>query len=145
MTASKKVLLAVGCLIAGAAIFFVLIVAAFYFSAVSTVMKKASPDGQHNAELVRIDGIDVNFRLNVDGRRVYSSPDFAPSRTDFREQIVWSAGNNIVVLEVGDERIFGYDAAERRELSDAELLNVQFTPFTELGFEGERPRDAANR
>ncbi|MEX2308218.1 MAG: hypothetical protein WD738_11525 [Pirellulales bacterium] len=145
MTASKKALLTVGCVIGGAAILFVLIVAAFYFSVVSTVMKKASPDGQHTAKLVRIDGIDVIFRVVVDGRRVYSSPDFAPVGADFREQLVWSANDNIVVLEVGDERIFGYDAVEQRELSDSELFNVQFTPFAELGFEGELPSEAGGR
>jgi len=141
MTASNKALLSVSCLIGGGAILFALVAASFYFSVVSTVMKKASPDGKHTAKLVRIDGIDVIFRVIVDGRRVYSSPDFAPADADFREQIVWDADNHIVLLEVGGERIFGYDAVERRELSAAELLNVQFTPFTELGFESELPRE----
>jgi hypothetical protein len=140
MKVSIKALVTVGCLILLA-----LIASGLYFSVVSTVMKKASPDGNHTAKLVRIDGIDVIFRVVVDGRRVYSSPDFAPASADFREQIVWSTDNNIVVLEVGDERIFGYDAIGRRELSEAELLNVQFTPFTELGFEGELPSEAVSK
>ncbi len=106
MTASNRALLTIGCLIGGAAIVLVLLVAAFYFSIVSTVMTKVSPNGQHSAKLVRIDGIDVIFRVFVDGRRVYSSPDFAPARADFREQIVWSADDNIVVLEVGGEPHF---------------------------------------
>ncbi len=145
MTASKKALLTVGCLIGGEAILFVVIVAAFYFSMVLTVMKKASPDGQHTAKLVRIDGIDVNFKVIVDGRRVYSSPDFAPVSADFREQIVWDEDSNSVVLEVGGRRIFGYQAAEQREMSDSELLNVRFTPFTELGFEGKLPSETVDK
>lgn len=144
MTASSKALFTVGCLIGGAAILFALIAAGFYFSFVSTVMKKTSPDGRHFAKLVRIDGIDVIFRVVVDGRQVYSSPDFAPTSADCREQIAWTANNSVVVLEVGGERIFGYDAVERRELSNAELLDVQFTPFTELGFEGEVPNETVS-
>ncbi|HEX3599595.1 MAG TPA: hypothetical protein VHU84_05595 [Lacipirellulaceae bacterium] len=142
MTANKKVLLTIGCLVAGAAILFV---AAFYFSMVSTVMTKTSPDGLHTAKLVRVRGIDVNFNVTVDGLQVFNSPDFAPVHADFREQIVWDADSKAVVLEVGGQRIFGYHANERRELSDAELLDVQFTPFSEFRFEGVLPTESAKQ
>ncbi len=135
----------VPCLFVGVASLFVVFCAGLYFSTVSTVMKKASPDRQHIAKLVRTDGIDVNFWVTVDGRQVYSSPDFRPMHADFRERIDWDENGNTVVLEVGGKRIFGYQAVEQRNLSAAELLNVQFTPFTELGFEGELPSAASGR
>ncbi len=117
----------------------------FYFSTVSTVMKKPSPDRQHTAKLVRVQGIDVNFRVTVDGRRVYGSPDFAPVRADFREQLVWATNSQVVVLEVAGRRIFGYQAVEKRPLTDSELLKVQFTPFDELHFEGTLPKETLSR
>jgi hypothetical protein len=116
-------------------------VAGFYFSLVSHVMTKTNPDGGHTAKLHRIDGIDVIFKVTVDGNNVYSSPDFAPADADFREQIVWNADGNIVVLEIGEEHLFGYNATERRSLSDDELLNVEFTPFDALGYEGTLPTE----
>lgn len=102
----------------------------------STVMSKRSPDRQHVAKLMRVQGIDVNFRVTVDGKRVYASPDFAPVAADFREHLIWSSNNQIVILEVGDRPIFGYHVGEMRALTGPELLNVQFTPFEKLGYEG---------
>jgi hypothetical protein len=106
---------------------------------------EGEPERRAHCEAVRIDGINVIFRVIVDGRRVYGSPHFAPARADFRKQIVWSADHSIVVLEVGGERLFGYDAVKRRELSNTELLDVQFSPFTEFGFEGELPSQAITK
>lgn len=141
----KKLSITIGCVIGSIAILAGGALAAFYFSIVSTVATKASPLGTHTAKLKRFEGIDVNFQLIMDGRQVYYSPDFAPEDADFRERIAWDADGEIVVLEVGDERIFGYNAKENRVLSNAELLRVRFTPFTELGFEGELPRQTVEK
>ena len=132
----KFVIVIAACIVGGSFIFITIIPATFYFSMTSTVMKKLSPDKQHVAKLVRIKGIDVNFRVIVDGSQIYSSPDFAPMRADFREQIIWDTNSQIIVLEVADARIFGYHVGEKRPLSDSELLKLQFVAFEELRYEG---------
>lgn len=119
-------------------------VTGLYFTFVTHVMTKSSPDGLHTAKLHRINGIDVNFKVTVDGESVYSSADFAPVDADFREQIVWNIDGNIVVLEVGGERLFGFDAAKKQSLTDDELRTVQFTALDELGYEGTLPSAAAS-
>ena len=113
--------------------------AGFYFSTVSHVMTKTSPDGRHSAKLHRYQAIDVNFNVSVDGTSVFYSPDFAPVDADFREQIAWTSDGKIVVLEVGGKRLFGFHVVDNRSLTDEELLTVGFTPFDELGFEGTLP------
>ena len=145
MTTTKKIVIVVGSVTGVVALLFAGFLALFYFNMVSTVMKKPSPDGQHTAKLVRTRGIDVNFRVAVDGRTVYGSPDFAPVRADFREQLVWDTNGQVVVLEVAGKRIFGYHAVEKRPLTDSELLKVQFTPFEELRFEGALPKEPVNK
>lgn len=140
----KKLLVIIGCVVAGVAILVGGALTAFYFSLVSTIATKPNPTGSHTAKLLRFDGIDVNFQLKVDGRQVFFSPDFAPEDADFRERISWDVDGKIVVLEVGDERIFGYNVVEQRELSAGELSRVRFTPFAEMGFEGELPTHALN-
>jgi len=114
-------------------------VAMLHFSMVSTVMTKRSPDRQHIAKLSRVQGIDVNFRVAIDGRRVYGSPDFAPVRADFREQLIWDTNSQAVVLEVAGRRIFGYHVDEMRPLTDSELEKIHLTSFEKLGFEGKLP------
>jgi hypothetical protein len=145
MTTAKKVVLVVGSAVGAAVLAFGAFLAVFYFSMVSTVMTKRSPDGQHTAKLTRVQGIDVNFRVSVDGTRVYSSPDFAPVPADFREHLIWGTNGQVVVLEVAGQRIFGYHVAEKRALTDSELLNVQFAPFGELRFEGTLPKETVTR
>jgi hypothetical protein len=125
--------------LAVAALVVVGLAALIYFSFVSTVMSKTSSDGRHTAKLIRISGIDLNFKLIVDGQTVYNSPDFAPRPVDFREQIVWDAERPQVMLEVAGERLFGFDAASRKPLSPQELADMSATPFEELGFEGDLP------
>jgi hypothetical protein len=141
MTTTKKTVIVVGSVVGVAVLAFAGFLAMFYFSMVSTVMTKRSPDRQHTAKLSRVQGIDVNFRVTVDGSRVYSSPDFAPVRADFREQLVWDTHSQVVMLEVAGRRMFGYHVAEKRALTDSELFNVQFTPFEELRFEGALPKE----
>jgi len=142
---TKRAVLVVGSVVGVAVLAFAGFQAMYRFSMVSTVMTRRSPDGQHVAKLSRVQGIDVNFRVAVDGGRVYSSPDFAPVRADFREQLVWDTKSQVVMLEVAGRRIFGYHAGEKRPLTDSELLKVQLTPFEELGFEGTSPKEILNR
>jgi hypothetical protein len=111
---------------------------------VSTVQIKTSHLGKHEAKLFRYQGIDVNFRVQIDGEGVFYSPDFAPVEYDFREQIVWDKTGNILVLEVAGKRIFAYDALQKRPLSNSELLAVEYVPFSEFHFEGELPETNSN-
>ncbi|MEI9962537.1 MAG: hypothetical protein WDM76_15880 [Limisphaerales bacterium] len=135
----KKVLLVVSLVVGIIIIGFASFVAMFYFSMVSTVMTKRSPDGQHTAKLIRVQGIDVNFRVKVDGSFVYGSPDFAPVHADFREQLIWNTNSQAVVLEVAGRSIFGYHVGEKRALTNGELYKIYLTPFEELRFEGTLP------
>ena len=115
------------------------VAAAFYYSVVKTVQTKVSPSGAHRAKLVRLDWIDVNFEVAVDGRDVFRSRDFAPVRQDFREQINWDATGNVVVLEVAGQRLFAYDARKKRILSAEETRAAKYPPFAEYGYEGRLP------
>ena len=145
MTTTKKTLLIISSVVGVVVLAFAGFAAMFYFSMVSTVMTKRSPDRHHTAKLSRVQGIDVNFGITVDGTRVYGSPDFAPVRADFREQLIWDTNSQAVVLEVAGRRIFGYHVGEKRPLTGSELLKIQLTPFDELRFEGELPKDVVTR
>lgn len=133
---TRSLLIALGVVV----IYCVAMMAISFWIMFSTVMTKRSPDGKHSATLTRIDGIDRMFEVAVDGRKVYTSDDFAPGPKDCREQIVWSTDADKVVLLVAGQRLFGYSVSERRSLSDSELLQVQFPSLKELGFEGPIPR-----
>lgn len=100
---------------------------------------KGQPDRKHNANLVRYDGIDVNFEVVVDGATVFRSADFAPVVYDFREQINWDASGDIVILEIAGQKLFGYDAAQQRNLSAEEILNMYYPPFSDYAYEGSLP------
>jgi hypothetical protein len=107
------------------------------------LMELTNPGRSHRAELLRMDSIDRNYLVKVDGRVVYGSPDFAP-RTDlaFRETLLWDRTGGVVILEVAGHRIFGYDAETNRRLSNGELLTVELPPEPPLWqyhFESEWP------
>jgi len=110
-----------------------------------TIQVLYSPDLDSKAILKRTDGIDLNFTVIVNGRKVYSSPDFAPdSSIDFRERIVWDRSGNVIILEVAGKRLFGYNVKMQKPLSDSELLSIEYAPEPEeweYGFEGEWPED----
>lgn len=112
---------------------------AFYYSLVTTVQTKFSPNGSHQAKLVRMDSFDVKFKVFVDGEPVFRSDDFASVRQDFREQINWDATGNIVVLEVAGQRLFAYDARKKRALNTQETRAVKYPAFAEYGYEGRLP------
>jgi hypothetical protein len=110
-----------------------------YFSHVTTIQRKASPDGVHKAKLVRYESIDVDFEVVVDGRKVLRSADFAPVEHDFREQINRAASGSTVILEIAGQRRFGYDAQHKRTLNAEEILNTTDTPFSDYAYEGSLP------
>ena len=101
-----------------------------------------SPDRAHRAELWRLDHLDRNYSVYLDGRKVYGSPDFAP-RDDlpFRETLHWDSSGRIVILEVAGHRIFGYDAASGRRLTDSELLAAE--PPAEPALPTQSPAEPA--
>jgi len=142
---TKRTVIIVGAVLGVALLALVGSLVMFLFSVVSTGMTKRSPDGQHVARLSRVEGSDVSFKVTVDGSSVYSSPDFASVRADFREQLVWDDKSQVVMLEVAGQRIFGYHADEKRPLVDSELLRIQVTPFEELRFEGTLPKEIMTR
>lgn len=108
----------------------------------STVQVRRSPDGHHKAVLKRVQRIDLNFIVTLDGTQVFWSPDFAPTRLDCRERLAWDRTGKRVVLEVAGERLFGYDAELGRQLSHEELASVAFPSLSELHFEGELPTES---
>jgi len=150
----KIVVLAI-CGLAGLAVIYAafIFLLCFYVFPTRTVQILHSPDNTHKAVLKRLDGIDLNFWVIVDGQKVYSSPDFAPNRRlNFRERITWDKTGRILILEVAGRRLFGYSADARKALSDAELMSAKYTPESnaeyapeanewEYGFEGEWPED----
>jgi hypothetical protein len=103
------------------------------------MLTKNSPSRRHTAKLWRSQAIDVNYTVAVDGDVVYRSADFAPVNADFREQLYWNADGDAVLLEIAGTKLFGYNAAGRRTLSDEELNDFRPTPFETLRFEGILP------
>ena len=136
MALHKKLVLTLLALLSIPVLVVLFAVFSYVFLATSTVMTKRSPDGRHSAQLTRIDTIDLNFVVSVDGKRVFHSPDFAPGRGDAREQIVWSTDSKRVVLIVAEQRLFGFDVTENRKLTELELSRVKFPSLKELGYEG---------
>jgi hypothetical protein len=114
-----------------------------YFSTRTKLQTLESPDGKHIAELHRSDFIDRNYTIFIDGKQVYSSPDFAPRRNiPFREVIGWDATGMNLIFEVGGKRVAGISLISRMQLSDAELLALEptvYPPLTAYGFEAEWP------
>jgi hypothetical protein len=121
----------------------------FFMWPTKTVQVLYSSEYKHKAVLKRLDGIDLIFFVIVDGRKVYSSPDFAPNRkVSFREKIIWDKTSDIVILEVMGRRLFGYNAQTCKAISDAELLAIEYAPEPndwEYGFEGTWPDEKINK
>lgn len=110
-----------------------------------TVVKKVSPDDRHTAKLVtRQAGLDVNIYVDLDGSRIYTSPDFAaPAKVDFQERLAWDRSSTILMLEVAGERLFGYNVRQNRTLTPMELLQVKLPPFSDVAFTDSLPREIA--
>jgi hypothetical protein len=102
----------------------------------------SSPNRKYEAVLERQDFIDLNFRVSLNGKSIYRSPDFSPNHSlAFRESLTWDDSGTILVLEVGGRRLFGYDIAQSQRLTDASLLRVKVSPvpLDKYGFEGKWP------
>jgi hypothetical protein len=112
-----------------------------------TVITKVSPDRRHAARLVtREIGWDVNVFLEVDGDTVYASPDFAaPAEADFQERLMWDSSGMVVVVEVADKRLFGYDVRNQHPLTAAELAAVSLSSFDDLRFTEDPPANSPPR
>ena len=106
-----------------------------------TVQVLRNPTSQHVAVLERVDSIDTNFRISVDGAVIYGSPDFSPQETiPLREVLTWDDTKNFLIFEVGGRRLFGYDLTRKQKLNDSTLLNAKVsTAFENYGYEGKLP------
>jgi hypothetical protein len=112
----------------------------FYFRPVQYLR---SSDKVHQAALEREEHfLDLTFRVILDGQQIYRSPEFG-GRPDipFRETLLWDDSGNILLFEVGGHRLFGYDIAQSRTLSNVELVQVKASPVPDrkYGFEGQWP------
>ena len=105
---------------------------------VSVVQELKSPDYKHTARLVRKMFIDLNFKVLVDGRQVYFSPDFPASETiPYRETLLWDESSRFVILEVLGRRLFGYDTQNQTKLTEQQLMAIPIPeiriPYLEHG------------
>ncbi|PQV62452.1 hypothetical protein B1R32_13410 [Abditibacterium utsteinense] len=106
------------------------------------VQRLASPDRAHLAVLERVDNIDFNFRILLDGQKIYHSPDFNPnSSLPFRETLLWDTTGKLLIFQVTRRQLFGYDVLQQRVLSGAEVLQAKVATPTEMeiSFEGKWP------
>ena len=89
-----------------------------------------SPDGHHRAVLLKqVNLVDINFIVNVDGERVYVSPDLIGSPYHwYRETLVWDKTGRVIVLELMGKRVFAYDTQTKRRLQKGELSQYQLWP-----------------
>jgi len=107
-----------------------------------TVQKLCSVSHQQCAELERWDFFDLNFRVKLNGKKLFMTPDFMPDDTlPFRETLVWDDSGKILLLEIAGRRIFGYDTEAGRRLTNNELLAVKVNPIPLSNFQysGEWP------
>lgn len=116
-------------------------VIAIYFFLPNTVQQTTNLEKSHTAKLIRNNGIDVNFKVVVDGEDVFYSPDFAPVEDDFRERLIWNEKGNVVILEVAGKRLFGYDVMQKKKLSNKALMEVEYVPFSNYGYEEKLPEE----
>jgi hypothetical protein len=90
-----------------------------------------APETNHSASLLKKYNLaDINFIVEVDGERVYRSPDYMPFvDRAYRETLVWDRTGRVVVLELMGKRVFAYDAVARRPLGRGELSQYQLFPM----------------
>lgn len=116
------------------------------FSPWKPIQVLESPDRTHphTATLSRLYGyIDANFKIILDGKRIYSSPDFAPNNTlAFREFMTWDDSGKILIFIVADKILFAYDTEKSQSLpSDAfTTLKLQLPTLRDLHYEGILPK-----
>ena len=111
-----------------------------------TVQVLRHPSANNVATLERVDSIDTNFRVSLNGTTVYRSPDFSTQKSfPFREALLWDDSANFLIFEVAGRRLFGYDLTQNQPLTDTQLLNLKTSPVPvrKYRFEGRWPQDAA--
>lgn len=134
---SKKLLTVVGypvCVLIGVAITMGLIpvyriVSSITFGRhIQTVM---SANETHSAVLLRKHNLaDFNFIVEVDGLRVYTSPDLCGGADhEYRETLVWDKSGQTVVLELMGKRVFAYNANDKVSLGRGQLEEYEFHPM----------------
>jgi hypothetical protein len=74
-----------------------------------------SPNGKHEAQLTwRYAFLDLNFLIDLNGERIYTSPDFDPQYIlPFRETLLWDESGRYLIFEVNGQRLWGYDVFNR--------------------------------
>lgn len=89
-----------------------------------------APGGAHRAVLLKKYNLaDINFIVQVDGERVYRSPDYMPFPDRwYREALVWDKTGRVVLLELMGKRVFAYDTQNKRELRKGELAQYELWP-----------------
>ena len=97
-------------------------------------------DHAHTVKLYRLYGyIDVNFRIELDGKRIYWSPDCAPDKSlPFRETMAWDETGNILVFQLAGRNVYAYNLVTSEAIAP-ELLKGIKTPritLNDIGFEG---------
>lgn len=97
-------------------------------------------DHAHVAKLYRLYGyIDVNFRIMLDGKKIYWSPDCAPNYTlPFRETMTWDETGKILVFQLADQNVFAYNIMTRKVITPELLVEIKTPRITlnDIGFEG---------
>ena len=84
----------------------------------------------HSAVLYKKNGLgDFNFIVKLDGKTVYTSPDYM-TYPDFqyRETLLWDETGKVLVLELMGKRVFAIEAETGKKLQKGELQGLKFHP-----------------
>ena len=98
-----------------------------------------SSDAQHSAELRRIEGLDVNFLVFLNGKRVHRSHDCSPNKSiPFRETLAWDNTGKILVLQLAGRTVFAVDVHSGQEVHSRDFGTIKLPKVTlkDIGFEG---------
>jgi hypothetical protein len=107
-----------------------------------------SPNGKHEAQLTwRYAFLDLNFLIDLNGERIYTSPDFDPQYIlPFRETLLWDESGRYLIFEVNGQRLWGYDVFNKKPLTPAELRTIKIPKVKseDLGFQAPWPDKTAD-
>ena len=120
----------------------VVAVPVFMFRTVSLIQELESHGRSNTIKLIQRDSIDRNYEIQINGDKIYSSPDFFPRRDfPYLANICFSDDQEKLVFRVHGHRIWGYDIGHKRELSNEALLSLVIVEpkLYELGYESEWP------
>lgn len=105
-----------------------------------TIQVIKTEDRNHTAELRRLYGyIDVNFKIILDGKKIYHSPDFAPAYDrPFREWITWDKTRKNIIFVVTDQILFAYNLNTGAPVPAEEFSSLEIPHYTlsDIGYEG---------